>query len=56
MFNFQNITTSKDLFKKTNLRDSSGDSIREKVKKKKELIKKYKKEKNIKRFESVRNR
>lgn len=56
VFRFENITASKDLFIKTKIQDSSDDSIREKLKKKKQNLKKIKKKKNEKKFEDVKQR
>jgi len=56
VFQFENITTSKDLFSKTKIRDGSDDSKREKLKRKKEMLKKIMKKKNHKKFEDVKKR
>lgn len=56
IFQFENITTSKDLFSRTKVRQSSNDSIRDKLKKKKEMMKKIRIKKNEKKFENVKQR
>ena len=56
VFQFENITSSKDMFRTTKLRDSSDDSIRDKLKRKKEVVKKLQKKKNQKKFEDLKQR
>lgn len=56
VFQFENITNSKDIFSKTKVRESSDHSIREKLKNKKEILKKIRKKKNDKKYEDVKLR
>jgi hypothetical protein len=56
VFQFENITCSKDMFSRTKMRNSSDDSIREKLKMKKDNVKKLRKKNNLKKFEDAKQR
>jgi len=56
IFQFENITCSKENFTRADLRDSSEESLREKLKKKKDNLKKLIKKKNHKKFEEAKKR